>query len=456
MKKKFILLLISGFVLSACDIQEFPQNVSNWFGNIKEFFTFKNEIVDYKEGGYSIKEQETEKFTVTFYKNIGKEELDLNSGMYASTTTTAYKVDTVEKNSKVSRPEKDPKRVNYEFDGWHRVQNENSPFDFDTKITSNLVLYAHWTQTQEDDFVEPEYVEPSHVDDSIDTLVSISGVLNMPIKDGKVQLATASISRLSKDHENVVGVLNYKMKTGVTLTATYEDKVISYSAEKEGETTQNGTITVEDVSASLKIDNSTYEGKAQKYESNSTDFLDHRIMLAGSSSIENWKNSTNDLLPLTTYNHGIGGTTVEQWKNSLNQRLVYPYSPKIVVYYVGVNNIINTGTSPEQTSTYLTEMFDDVHAHLPNTHIYYVLINKLPNYKNKQEQFDQVNQTAIDYELSHDYVTTLNAGEGLLKANDDPNQAFFLFDGLHMSLAGYAIWGKFIKDKLISDMKKNA
>ena len=436
MKKNLILLLVAGFALTGCSMGK--------------------DKVEYNTDGYQMKELDDETVTVTFYKNIGKEELDLNSGMYATTTTTAFKIDTIAKGSKATRPGTNPQRVNYEFDGWHTSQLENSPFDFDTPINANLFLYAHWTQTQEEEFVEPEYVEPSHIDDTIDTLVSITGVLNMPVTESVVKLSNSAMSRLNRNPSDVKDILNYKIKTGVTLVASYDNstKKISYTASKEGESDQVGEITAQNISATLTIDNPTYENKAANYETRDVDVEDHRIMLAGSSSMENWSNSGNDMLPLTSYNHGIGGTTVEQWKDKLNQRLVYPYSPKMVVYYVGVNNIINTGTSQEQTATWLTEMFDDVHAHLPNTQIYFVLINKLPNYKNKQAQFDYVNNAAKAYEAEHNYVTTLNAGEGLLKENGDPNQAFFLLDGLHMSLAGYAIWGKFIKDKLISDLKQ--
>ena len=438
MKKHLLLLLIAGFAVAGCS---------------------EKQIINYSSDGYTMKEIEEGKVTVSFFYNFGKEEMNLNSGMYATGNTTALKVDQIEKNSKVARPERDPIRVNYDFDGWHTDAVVESPFDFDTSITSNLVLYAHWSQTQEDEFVEPEYVEPSHIDDSIDTLVSINGVLNMPIEAGKVKLSNAALSRLNRRPEDVTDILNYKIKTGVTLTSSYDSssKTITYSASKEGESTQNGTIAAQSVASSLVVDNGTYETKASNYEANDVEFEDHRIMLAGSSSIENWKGSGTDLLPLKSYNHGIGGTTVEQWRDKLNQRLVYPYSPKIVVYYVGVNNMkdgVNTG---EETGQWLTEMFDDVHAHLPNTHIYYVLINELPGFRNRQPQFDIANNIALEYEAAHsEYITCLNAGQGLLKENGEPNQAFFLTDGIHMSLAGYAIWGKFIKDKIIADMKKNA
>ena len=438
MKKHLLLLLIAGFAVTGCS---------------------KKVIIDYNKDGYTMKEIEDGKLTVAFYYNYGKEELNLNSGMYASGNTTAYKIDQIDKNSKAEKPATDPIRLNYDFDGWHTDATANSPFDFNTNLTNSLVLYAHWSQTQEDEFVEPAYVEPSHIDDTIDTLVSISGVLNIPIQDGKVKLSNAGMSRLNRSPDDIVDILNYKMKSGVTLTASYNDgtKTISYSASKEGEADQNGTITAQNVATTLIVDNGTYETKASNYEANDVAFEDHRIMLAGSSSIENWKNSGTDLLPLKTYNHGIGGTTVEQWRDKLNQRLVYPYSPKIVVYYVGVNNMkdgVNTG---DETGLWLTQMFDDVHAHLPNTHIYYVLINELPGFRNRQAQFDIANNICLEYEEAHsEYITCLNAGQGLLKPNGEPNQAFFLTDGIHMSLAGYAIWGKFIKDRIIADMKKNA
>ena len=438
MKKHLLLLLIAGFAITGCE---------------------KKVIIDYNSDGYTMKEIEEGKVTVSFFYNFGKEEMNLNSGMYATGNTTALKVDQIEKNSKATRPERDPMRLNYDFAGWHTDAVADTPYDFDTNVTSNLVLYAHWAQTQEDEFVEPEYVEPSHIDDTIDTLVSISGVLNMPIQDGKVKLSNAALSRLNRNPEDVTDILNYKIKTGVTLAASYEvsTKTISYSASKAGEDAQNGTIVAQSNASALIVDNGTYETKAANYEANDVAFEDHRIMLAGSSSIENWKESGTDLLPLKTYNHGIGGTTVEQWRDKLNQRLVYPYSPKIVVYYVGVNNMkdgVNTGA---ETGQWLTEMFDDVHAHLPNTHIYYVLINELPGFRNRQAQFDIANNICLEYEEAHsEYITCLNAGRDLLKANGEPNQAYFLTDGIHMSLCGYAIWGKFIKDKLIADMKNNA
>ena len=48
------------------------------------------------------------------------------------------------------------------------------------------------------------------------------------------------------------------------------------------------------------------------------------------------------------------------------------------------------------------------------------------------------------------YLTCIDAGKGLLKSNGLPHAGFFLTDGLHMSKAGYVIWGKAVKDAIIN------
>jgi len=412
----------------------------------------------YKKDNYQFPTIEEEPVVVSFLYNFSKQEVNLNSGLYATGNSIALKVDQVKSGSKLTKPDIDPIREKYDFDGWHVDSYIESPWNFDNDtVTSNTQLFAHWKQKQVEPFIEPEYVPPSNVDTSLSTLISMNGVMNMPVKSDAVNLCTPDFNKLVASKDNVTSLLNFMIKDkDVQVTSTYDvdNKIISYTASLSGQKV-NGTITCNDISNSLVVSNSYYETKAKNYEANATSIDDHRIMLAGSSSMENWKTSTEDMLPLTTYNHGIGGTTADEWKDKLNQRLVYPHSPKIVVYYVGVNNIINTGDSAEKTLGYLLDMFDDVHEHLPNTKVYYVLINALPNYKDKQPAIDQVNLGVIDYSATHEFLIPLNPGQLLLKANGEPNSAFFLTDGLHMSLYGYVLWGGYIKDALIQGFKEN-
>ena len=105
-------------------------------------------------------------------------------------------------------------------------------------------------------------------------------------------------------------------------------------------------------------------------------------MLAGSSSIEFWESSKEDLNPIVSYNHGIGGTTIEEWDNKLNQRLVFPYKPKMVVYYVGINNVINSKQDATTIWNNLRTFFNNTHAALPDTKVQYIMMNLIPGYTN--------------------------------------------------------------------------
>ena len=55
---------------------------------------------------------------------------------------------TVTDGDKVGRPENDPVYDGYRFDGWYWYPNPSSfvPFDFNSKVTSDLNIYAKWTQ----------------------------------------------------------------------------------------------------------------------------------------------------------------------------------------------------------------------------------------------------------------------------------------------------------------------
>ena len=69
--------------------------------------------------------------------------------------------ETVENKKTVSKPATDPTRAGYKFLGWTTDESGYSPYDFDTKVTKDLTLYAAWeadgeTQTKRYVF-EAEY-----------------------------------------------------------------------------------------------------------------------------------------------------------------------------------------------------------------------------------------------------------------------------------------------------------
>ncbi len=392
-------------------------------------------------------EVEDEHYYAFFMYNYPRTKEESSGGLEELIDNPLYYKTEIQLNTPFSKPTVDPERNYYEFQGWFKEKECETSWNFATDVASSSVyLYAKWGVVEEPPYIEPEYVAPEP-EVITDADYRVKQIMNNPIVNGKVTLFKGAISRLNAHKEDVSFAINYAHKAGVSLTsATYNSSTnkvtVNFSSGDPFEATVEERV--------VALENSYHEQKAQNYENNGGDIEEHHIALVGSSSMENWTTSTEDMSPIVTFNHGIGGTTSVQWEDSLLERLVTPYSPKAVVYYVGVNDIINSNRTGAQTGTTLVNLFNKTHERLPNAQIFYILINKLPSYPHHQANFDTANAAALNYENSHSYLTCIDAGKGLLKPNGEPSWAYFVNDGLHMSKYGYVIWGKAVRDAIIN------
>lgn len=422
---KLALLATSVFVLAGC----------NNPGTIKE---------DDRPLGY-------DKHTASFVLNYRSKENGLPSGATVDSFSFLYEQKEIELGSKITAPEKDPIRINYEFKGWYKESTCENLWDFANDIAnSSVFLYAKWGQTSGTEYIEPDYKYPEKIITDAD--FRITGILGKEIVNNEVKLPKGALLRLTNNKDNVAFAINYERKQDVTFSATYagtEDGGVITVTQNDG-TAHNITVIDNSLELSIASVSSTYESKAQNYEKNGANYENYHIMLAGSSSMEFWQTSKEDLDPIVSYNHGIGGTTVEQWTDKLFERLVLPYAPKCVTYYVGVNNIINGNDNGTICGNKVLALMDKTHQYLPNTKVFYVLINKLPGYANKTEDFKICNDMVEEYCSTREWASTIDAGAPLLKPNGEPNAAYFRTDGLHMSLYGYTLWGNEVKKALIN------
>ena len=408
---------------------------------------------DGPSGGSSGNNAVSGKHYVRFMTNIPEEEITLSNGHTAVADNPMFLKVEIEAGKGISEPATTPERDGYVFAGWSAKQTEYEYYNLADPIYSDVTLYANWERDEKpiaEEYVEPELSFKEKVAEG--GALDLYGVLNMPIISDSVSLTTAGLKILSAKAANVKELLNYTVDANTAITqATYANKTITVNYTSGGQNLTR-TVAVRDNTASLAVE-STYETKAVKYENN-VSIPPYSVVLAGSSSMENWATSTADMSPVTTCNVGIGGTTVEHWSQKLAKRLIYPFNPRAVVFYVGVNNIINNNKTGDQTGAALVELFDDVHSHLPEAQIYFILINKVPNYTSYYAEMDIANAYATRYAAAHDYLTLIDAGRPLVKASGVTNKAYFLSDGLHMSLCGYVIWGREVKEAFIKTEKE--
>ena len=392
-------------------------------------------------------------YHVDFFNNYLREDFALSNGFLGKGNNIIYKTIEVSVNSLITKPE-DPKRTNYEFKGWYKEEACENEWDFaEEKVTHDTRLFARWGIASKEESSEPTYVPPSTIlEESAATDYVINSIMNFKINNGQVKLPTAGIMKLQANAENVLPLMEYKVKASKEMTATYDGSAITVTCNGAVE-----TINVKNDYASYTLSSATYEQKAKNYELNAVEEESYHVMLAGSSSIEFWTTSKEDLDPIVSYNHGIGGTTIEEWTTSLNQRLVYPYKPKMVVYYVGINNVINSKQDATTIWNYLKIFFDNTHRDLPNTKVQYIMMNLIPGYSSYFDIINSVNYRVQQYgEANADWLTLINPGTALLKGNGEPNAAYFRTDGLHLSFYGYLVWGEIIKESIVKGLEEMA
>jgi len=398
--------------------------------------------------------------TVRYLTNIEGEKVTLSSGREAIGENVVFHTENAKTGDIITPPTNTPTRASYEFKGWALDKEGTTLFDFTKPITGSINLYAKWEHESGEAaalaYSEPRLTFSEKIDES--KPFDLYGICNQKITNATVDLTTAAINRLTAKASNVKELLNYtRASSTVVKSATYADGVVTVTYSVGGVDTETD-ITVNDVTATEKyvMTNATYEGKAKKYES--TDFKDYasyNVIMGGSSSMENWSTSVDDMKPVTTKNVGIGGTSAIQWL-TLSDRLIMPFNPRTVVLYVGINDIINYGKTGKTTGNNLIALFDHIHDCLPDTTIHYILINHVPGYYTGAyaTYIDTANEAVIEYAATHSFMNIIDAGSVLEKKSGKYSEAYFLSDKLHMTIAGYELWGAVVKEAVIEKDKE--
>jgi len=70
------------------------------------------------------------------------------------------------------------------------------------------------------------------------------------------------------------------------------------------------------------------------------------ILFVGSSSIRKWQTLAKDFPGKVVINRGFGGSEIAD-STALADRIIFPYQPKMIVFYAGDNDLAN-GKNVEQ------------------------------------------------------------------------------------------------------------
>jgi lysophospholipase L1-like esterase len=174
------------------------------------------------------------------------------------------------------------------------------------------------------------------------------------------------------------------------------------------------------------------------------------IVLMGSSSIQNWGTSQADVGPLHSVNVGISGTVTENWFGLVDE-LVVPFNPRMVIVYLGANDINNSGKSSEAVSADLERLFGQIHAGLPSADIYFISIFPTIQRPDTRADMQAVNALTLQRITQENYLHYIDCAAALQGADGEPLADVFMADNVHLNEKGYAIWADTIRRSLLAD-----
>lgn len=170
------------------------------------------------------------------------------------------------------------------------------------------------------------------------------------------------------------------------------------------------------------------------------------ILFFGSSILAQWSSLKQDMPELPVHNHAIGG--MRTWEALYHgENLVFPFAPKVVVYYCGSNDI-NFGQDANAIFARTQLFFDRLWSHNAEAKILYISIIKAPQKRDRWFIADTVNERVQALAAEDARLTYLDINPSLSTADGEPNLALYQDDLLHYKPETYQVFAEVVKPVL--------
>jgi len=169
------------------------------------------------------------------------------------------------------------------------------------------------------------------------------------------------------------------------------------------------------------------------------------VVFVGSSSIRLW-DLRKSFPQLDALNRGFGGSELADSVRYID-RLVLRHKPRLVVLYAGDNDI-GRGKTPEQIASDFDAFVAALHKGLPETRILYIGIKPSLMRRNLADSMQKANALISAKCKTTKNCEFIDVWPAMVNEEGAPNRDLFVWDGLHMNEAGYAIWTKLVGPRL--------
>lgn len=172
------------------------------------------------------------------------------------------------------------------------------------------------------------------------------------------------------------------------------------------------------------------------------------IVFVGSSSIRLWDSLAQDMAPLPVIQHGFGGAKLGDVVHYAD-RLVSAHQPRAVVIFAGTNDITPEHAKlPEVLLASYQAFVGRVRAVQPELPILFIAITPSPLRWSVWPIAQEANALVSQYSATDPNLYVVDTAPVLLGEGGEPRDDLYIFDGLHLSEAGYAAWTATIRPAL--------
>lgn len=175
------------------------------------------------------------------------------------------------------------------------------------------------------------------------------------------------------------------------------------------------------------------------------------LLFVGSSSIRRWADLAEHMAPIPVINRGFGGSKIGDVIYH-SETLFQARAPRAVVIFVGTNDITPEAAKPlDAMVEAFEEMMGEVRRFHPQTPVYYIAITPSPLRWEVWDKAKAVNGAISELASGMANTTVIDTGNALM-VDGLPDEANYVFDRLHLSERGYAIWADSVRSRVFSDL----
>lgn len=176
------------------------------------------------------------------------------------------------------------------------------------------------------------------------------------------------------------------------------------------------------------------------------------IIFVGSSSIVLWDTLAEDMSPLPVLNRGFGGAHMSHVLYNAG-RIVIPLRPRAVLVYAGDNDLdARTGKTAETVVREFQQLVELLHAEVPDALVYFLSIKPSKLRWARWPEMQRANRAIRDWVGGDPRLHYVDVSTPLLAESGKPRDDVFLFDGLHLSATGYALWSARVRSALLREL----